>query len=530
MIELALLLTAAAAGFGAARALGLPAIPLLILSGFLLSLGVHVEEAYLQDTLVLGITFLVFVAGIELNPRRVRRHKAAALWVGALQFVVLGGLGYVAARALGFEVHSAIYLALALTASSTLVVVRILQRRRQLFEGFGRLVIGVLLLQDLAVILLIPLLTRLPDGVEAVAYGVGGTLAMVLLAYVLLQWVVPEVLRRLSLDEELLLLAVLALLFSFLFVSDAVGVPLVSGAFLAGLALSSFPVNGVVRGQLGSLADFFVAMFFTALGASLGVPSVAQLLDALVLAAVVVLLTPPLVALIAERAGFSARPAIFSGLLLAQTSEFSLVVGIQGVVTGQIDDGTFTVIILVTLLTMTLTPLLATDGLALRLMHFHPARPGHSEDLEPPQNHVLVLGCGVSGMPLLETLVIGPYPVVAVDDDPQIVERVREAGVEAIRGDAADETLLRRAGADRARVVVSTVRRTEDNGPLLAMAQGTPVLVRVFNVEEAEWVRARGGTPVLYSDAAAEGFLDWFDREGWRKPDGLADEELEQVL
>jgi CPA2 family monovalent cation:H+ antiporter-2 len=530
MIELALFLAAAAGGFGVATLLGLPAIPFLILSGFLLSLGVHVEEAYLQDTLVLGITFLVFVAGIELNPRRVRRQKTAAVWAGVIQFLVLGGLGFVAARALGSGVQSAIYLALALTASSTLVVVRILQRRRQLFEGFGRLVIGVLLLQDLAVILLIPLVTRIPDGAAAMASGVAGTLAMVGLAYVLLQWILPEVLRRLSLDEELLLLAVLALLFSFLFISDAVGVPLVSGAFLAGVALSSFPVNGVVRGQLNSLSDFFVAMFFTALGASLGIPSLPELVEALALAGVVIVVTPPLVAIIAERAGFSARPAIFSGLLLAQTSEFSLVVGIQGVVSGQIDDGTFTVIILVTLITMTLTPFLASDELSLRLMRFHPARKGHPQEMEPPRDHVLLLGCGVSGMPLLETLVIGPHPVVAVDDDPQIVERVREAGVEAIRGDAADETLLRRAGADRARVVVSTVRRVEDNAPLLDVARGVPVLVRVFNVEDADWVRARGGRPVLYSDAAAEGFLEWFDREGWRKPDELADEELEQVL
>lgn len=530
MIELAMLLAAAAVGFGIARLLGLPAIPFLIFAGFGLSLTLHVEPGYLQDSLVLGITFLVFVAGMELNPRRVRRQKTAAVAVGTVQFLVLGALGYAAARALSFDPQTSVYLALALTASSTLVVVRMLQLRRQLFESFGRLVIGVLLLQDLAVILLIPVVTRLPEGAASVAAGVGGTLFLVIVAYVLLRWVLPELLRRLSLDEELLLLAVLALLFSFLFASQQLGVPLVSGAFLAGFALSSFPVNGVVRGQLNSLSDFFTAIFFTALGASLGVPSVAEIGQALALALVVVLVTPPLVALIAERAGFSARPAIFSGLLLSQTSEFSLVVGLQGVMAAQIGASTFTVITLVTLMTMTATPFLANDRLAIGLMRFHPARRSGVEADEPPEGHVLLLGCGVSGMPLLETLVIGAHRVVAVDDDPQIVERVREAGVEALRGDAADVSLLRRAGADRARVVVSTVRRVEDNEHLLAMAGDVPVLVRVFNVEDADWIRARGGTPVLYSDAAAEGFLEWFDRGGWERPDSLADEEMEQVL
>lgn len=531
MIEFALLLLAAAAGFGVARIFALPAIPFLILSGFSLSFLTHLEDAFLQDTLLLGITFLVFVAGIELNPQRVRRQKTAAIAVGVIQFVLLGALGFGAARALGFDLQGSIYLALALTASSTLVVVRILQQRRQLFEAFGRLVIGVLLLQDLAVILLIPVVTRLPDGAGSVVSGVAATLVLVAIALILLRWVLPELLRRISLDEELLLLAVLALLFVFLFVSDVMGVPLVAGAFLAGLALSSFPVNGVVRGQLGSLSDFFTALFFTALGASLGLPSPAEVAQAVVLALVVILVTPPLVALIAERAGFSARPAIFSGLLLSQTSEFSLVVGLQGVVLEQIQPGTFTVIALVTLITMTLTPFLAHDGLSMRLMRYHPARRSPPDVVEPPENHVLLLGCGVSGMPLLETLVIGPYRVIAVDDDPQVVQRVRDAGVEAIRGDAADTELLLRAGADRARIVISTVRRIEDNEPLLRLAAGrVPVLVRAFNVEDAEWVNQRGGRAVLYSDAAADGFLEWFDRAGWVRADELEDEEMEQVL
>jgi hypothetical protein len=253
--------------------------------------------------------------------------------------------------------------------------------------------------------------------------------------------------------------------------------------------------------------------------------------QALILAGVVLVVTPPLVALVAERAGFSARPAIFSGLLLSQTSEFSLVVGLQGVVLEQIVPGTFVVIALVTLTTMMITPFVASDRLSLILMHFHPARRARPATTDPPRGHVLLLGCGASGMPLLETLVIGPYPVVVVDDDPQIVQRVREAGVEALRGDGADLALLQRAGADQARVVISTVRRPEDNAPLLTMAAGkVPVLVRAFNVEDAAWVNARGGRAVLYSDAAAESFLEWFDREGWTTPDDLDDEEMEQVL
>ena len=529
MTAVAMLLLAASVGYGLARWLRLPAIPFLILGGFLLTLTGQVQGEFLQEALLLGITFLVFVAGVELNPERVRHQKKAALMVGAVQFVLLGGIGYLAARGLGFEVQTATYLALALTASSTLVAVRILQQRRQLFEPFGRLVIGVLLLQDLLVILLIPVLSGLPQGTAEVVRGVSATLFLMGLAWILLRWVLPAVLRKLSLDEELLLLFVLSLLFIFLFLTDRMGVPLVAGAFVAGVALSSFPVSGVVRGQLASVSDFFTAVFFTALGATLGIPSGEELLQAAVLALVVLVLTPPVVAWIAERAGFSARPAIFSGLLLSQTSEFSLVVGVQGVVLGHLAPEAFNVIVLVTLGTMMLTPLLAGDRVSLWLMHLHPSRRVKEVD-EPPRDHVLLLGCGTSGMPLLETLIIGPHRVVAVDDDPQVVELIRQSGVQAFRGDAADERLLLRTGAHQARVVISTVRRVQDNERLLEVARGRPVLVRAFNDEDAAWVEARGGRAVLYADAAAHGFLEWFDRGGWEQGDDLEDEELEEVL
>lgn len=530
MTGIALLLLAASVGHGLARALRLPAIPFLVLGGFGLGLTGAVPEDFLQESLILGITFLVFAAGIELDPSRVRQQKRAALAVGFLQFVVLGAAGLGTALALGFDLATAVYLALALTASSTLVVVRVLQRRRQLFEPFGRLVIGVLLLQDLLVILLVPVLTRLPDGAGAVARGVGGTLLLAALAGPLLRAVLPRVLERLALDEELLLLVVLAHLFVFLFLADLLGVPLVSAAFVAGVALSRFPVNGVVRGQLTSIGDFFTAVFFTALGATLGLPTVAELAQAAVLAAVVVLLTPVIVAVVAEWAGFSARPAILSGLLLAQTSEFSLVVGLQGVALGQLAPSAFHVIALVTLGTMVLTPLLVTDDrAALGLLRLHPSR-RRRDQADPPRGHVLLVGAGSSGMPLLETLVISPHRVVAVDDDPAVVERIRRAGLVAYRGDATDPRLLERCGVAGARIVVSTVRRPEDNLGLLARAGDVPVLVRAFEESDAAWLEARGARPVVYGDAAASTFLEWFDRRGWETADDLDDAEMEDVL
>jgi Kef-type K+ transport system membrane component KefB len=507
------LLLAAAAGFGLARWTGLPAIPFLLLGGVASSAAMPLPGQFVEDALVLGVTVMVFVAGIELSPDRFRGQRAAALKVGFVQFVILGATGMGLALLFGYTGETGAYLALALSASSTLVVVRVLQSRRQLFEPFGRLVTGVLLLQDLLVILLIPVVTRLPDGPAAVGAGVLASLVMVGLAAVVFRWLAPFAVQRLAGEEETLLLVILAILFSFMGLSHLFQLPLVSGAFLAGLALSPFPVSSLVRGQLNSLSDFFNILFFTALGAFLPVPAVAEVLQAAILSLAVLLVTPPLVAFVAERSGFSARPALSSGLLLSQTSEFSLVVGLQGIVLGHLVPGVFTVIVLTTVVTMMLTPFLTEDRFIWKLVHLHPFKRADTF-AEPPKDHILLLGCGRNGMTLLELLIVTPNRVVVVDDDPATVESIRSASVPALRGDVSDVEILRSAGADRARIVVSTIRRAEDNAPLLAMVRDIPVLVRAFNVEEGDWIRERGGRPILYSDAAADDFLAWYREEG----------------
>lgn len=517
MMELTLLLLAAAVGFAVARWTGLPAIPTLIMAGVGATTLVALEVGFLGDVLSMGVTVLVFVAGIELNPSRIQGRGWAAFKVGLFQFFTLGALGVGAALLMGFNLETAAYLALALTASSTLVVVKILQERRMLFEPVGRLVTGVLLLQDLLIILFIPAVIRLPEGWTAIGLGILATLALMALAGVLLKWVVPAALERLALDEETLLLISLSILFGFMGLAHLLDIPLISGAFLAGVVLSGFPSASLVRGQLNSLGDFFHALFFTALGALLTLPSLTELGQFVLLTALVVLVTPPLVAWIAERAGFSARPALHSGLLLSQTSEFSLVIALQGLLLGHLDTGVFTVITLVTVSTMVLTPFIASDRVTWALTRVHPFKRSPPLDRRP-EGHILLLGCGRHGQALLEELIITRHELVVVDDDPALVTRLKEAGVTAIRGDISDEVLLREVGADGARIVISTVRRREENEPLLRMARGVPVLVRGFNREDGEWIRARGGRPVLYSEAAARDFRDWYNEE-WNTGD-----------
>jgi CPA2 family monovalent cation:H+ antiporter-2 len=303
---------------------------------------------------------------------------------------------------------------------------------------------------------------------------------------------------------------VLGVLAVFIGLANLLELPLVAGAFLAGVGMSAFPLRGILRPQLSSVGDFFSAIFFIALGGLLQSPSAAELMQVLAFTVLVIVVTPPLVAFLAQRAGLPARAATEAGLILAQTSELSLVLALQGMISGHLTQEVFTVLALVTVITMVLTPAVSSRAVMERAMRLQPVRPAPAA--EAPHGHVLLLGCGSGGMPLLETLFAGGEGVVVIEDDPQVVDRLRRGDVHTIRGDAAEIRTLIEAGAAQARMISSTIRRPRDNQALLEMVRDVPVLVRVFEEEDAEWVRQMGGTPIVYSAAAAEDFLAWFDR------------------
>jgi CPA2 family monovalent cation:H+ antiporter-2 len=513
MSNLALILIVSAIGFGIARWTRLPVIPLLLLAGISLRLsGIQPDEGFLMDAFYLGVAFLVFVAGIELNPDRFKGLLKSVLWVGVVQFLGAAIGGFALASLIGYEPVEALYIGLALSTSSTLVVVHQLKQQHQMFEPFGRLVIGVLLVQDLLMILLIVGLSRWLGGALAVAQGIGAAAGLAGIAVACQRWVLPFVMMRLKLDDESLLLIVLALLFGFLGLAYLVNVSLVAGAFLAGFALARFPVNGVARGLLLSLGDFFRAIFFTSMGSLVVISDITLVWQAAVLTIGVLLITPPLVAIIAEWQGMMSRPATESGLLLSQTSEFALVLGLTGFeVLGQISPEVFSLIALVAVMTMTLTPFVATDRFTTFLLHVHPLRRRMKADVRI-SGHVLILGFGAGGMWVVKPLQQAGHKLLVVDDDPVVIEQLGRMNIPCLRGDGADEKVLDMAGAGRARLILASMRRVADTERVLRHVKGVPVIARVFEDFEAEAVRRLGGTPILNSMAAADTFIEWFDK------------------
>ena len=512
MLEITAILVAAAVVYGIGRATGLPVVPLLIIVGVgLTAIGAMPDREFVISILEVGLVFLVFAAGIDMSPARVGKQTNLAMKVGLIQFGALGLIaGWMVLRT-GYSLEETLYVALAISASSTLVVVRLLKSRQELFESFGRMIIGVLLLQDVLVIGALVLLTALShENPSAMLLTLEVAAGLVILTVVMGKWVLPAVVERYRGEDETLLLIVLALLFGFVGVSYMGGVPLVVGAFLAGLSLSSFPTRSLVRGLITSLSDFFLVVFFISLGALVSFPDSRILLEVLALIALVVVITPLLVAYVAEKAGMTSRGALEAGLLLAQTSEFSLIVGLQGMETGQISEDLFAAIVLVTVATMMLTPLISSSRTARWLMHFHP-NPGSKSGETGRDCHVVVVGGGTAGTLLLDKLQNAGVEAVVVDHDPMIVTRFRGRDCEAVWGDGEDPQVLKDAGVDRARAVVITTGKLEHLYQVREIADPeTPIWIHVFEEEDARLAEEKGARTVVYSTASADTFMEWF--------------------
>ncbi len=511
MTWLGWLILASAIAFAFSQRWRLPVMPLLIVSGFVLgNSGLPLERLALDTSLDLGLAFLVFTAGMELNPSRFSRYFKAVLWVGILQFLLVGLAGLCLALMLGYRGAAAIFLALALATSSTLVVVRRMQEMPGALASYGRLAVGVVLIQDVIMIVLMVTLGKLPEGWLALSWGWICLGLMIGAALALQRWVAPWVARKSKMDDETWLLMTLGVLFLFAGAAYEFGIPPVAGAFLAGFALSTFPIRGIVRGLLGSLTTFFLAVFFTGLGATVTIPSWVIFLDALACAALVLLVTPVLVAVVAGwKGGLSSRKAISSGLLLAQTSEFALVLGLFGLQEVGLPKEIFSIIALVAVITMTLTPFLATDRVARWLLHWHPVRRRlrQGSDL---RDHVLVLGYGSGGNWVVKPMITAGHQVVVVDHDPATLNRLEGKGMTCIHGDASDEKILDYAGAHRAKLILVSMSEIADELNVIRHVRGVPVIVRAFEEAHAREIERAGGVAVLNSMATADVFMDWF--------------------
>lgn len=528
-VQIGVLLGLAALGGVLAQLLRQPLIVAFIAVGILVGpsgFGMVEYSSEIELFARLGIALLLFVVGLKLDLHVIRTVGPVALASGLGQVLFTSVVGYLIALMLGFSHVPAIYIAVALTFSSTIIIVKLLSDKREVDALHGRIAVGFLIVQDIVVVLVMIGLTAYGQadtdthlGWEAAQILLKGGL-MLLVVALLMRYVLPRLMHQLARSTELLMLFAIAWAVIGASAGDALGFSKEVGAFLAGISIASTAYREQVAARLVSLRDFLLLFFFIELGASLNLGLLGeQVFPALVFSVFVLIGNPIIVMMIMGYMGYRKRTGFLAGLTVAQISEFSLILAALGLSLGHLSHDVVGLVTLVGLITISASTYMILyshqiyERFAPLLSVFERRIPyRETEHLSRDEKHseILLIGLGRFGASVASHLDNRHCRFMAVDFDPETVQRQRKEGYAVRYGDAENPEFIGSLPLDNIKWVISTVRDRHINRMLLTglKQQGYQgkTAIAVTNRHDQELFTGEGVNMVIepYSDAARE--------------------------
>lgn len=468
----------------------------------------------------LGIAILLFLVGLRLDLQMIRNTGPVAVATGLGQVLFTSVVGYFLALALGMDSVTAIYVAVALTFSSTIIIVKLLSDKRELDQLHGRIAVGFLIVQDIVVVLVMIALTAFGQNAGdslglGIAEVIGKGAALIAGTWLMMRYVLPRLLPQIAQSQELLMLFGVSYAVAVAALSEWLGFSSEVGAFLAGVSLAGTRFRDAVGARLTSLRDFLLLFFFLNLGAHLDFTDAGrQLLDASILSAFVLIGNPLIVIAIMAAMRYPVRIGFLAGLTVAQISEFSLILAALGLSLGHITNATVSLITVVGLITI--------GGSTYMIMYSHQLyarlerwlvklERKRQHDPIPADNaddyDVILFGLGRFGSHLAERLTDAGHRVLGVDFDPHGVTAHRRSRVSTAFGSAEDIDLLEALPLERAKYVISAIPVLQTN---LALLQGLrthhfrgAIALTAHTRVDADRLRATGVDIVLEPFSAA---------------------------
>lgn len=468
-----------------------PGIIAYIFTGILVgSFGyyrLHMGDA-LQGLSQVGITLLLFMVGLELDISQLKKIGKTALYTGAGQIFITSLLGFGLLRLLHFSLAASLFISPALTFASTIIIVKLLTEKKELQSLYGKIVVGIFLMQDFVAVLILLGLASISSESSGLYSGLPVwtnvilTLVRALVLGLVVAWmsakVFPKVVTVIGKSEELLLIFSLAWALGLAaFVSlPIVGFSLEIGGFLAGLALAKSAVHYEISARIKPLRDFFIIIFFIVLGSGLELGSVSGMLGpAVLLSLFVLLINPIIVMLLLAAQGYKPRTGFLAGVTVAQISEFSLILVAMGYKIGALTRAEVSLVTFIGILTFAASSYMVINSAKLyewlrpwlRYLDFFRGTAEKHLDMTVLKNHVVIVGGHRMGRHLVAALVKQKEPFVIVDFNPEIVETYLEAGYAAVCGDITDSYIQDSVNLSDAKMIISTVPDLNNNISLL---------------------------------------------------------------
>lgn len=507
-LELSIVFAAATVVAWLMQRLKLPLLLGYILTGmvagpFVLNWISHPEDLAIFSKL--GITALLFIVGLSLNPGAVKDVGKVAVIAGLGQIIFTAIIGFLIALGFGFAWLPALYIAIALTFSSTIIVLKILQDKRDLGKLYGRLAIGILLVQDLAATVILVLVSSSGQGLNALMvlqiliklFALGSVLWLVA------KFILPKLTPSFARSQEFLLLFSVAWGMGIASLFAWLGFSIEVGALAAGVALATSPYHHEISAKMKLLRDFFLVMFFVILGAELSFGNVGAIgLPIIVFSLFVLIGNPLIVLMILGAMGYRRKTSFYAGLALAQISEFSLVLIVLANSFGQVSHEVVTLVTVVGLVTFTVSSLLMnmSDWLFKRLQRplsifERKSLRGEKRGKKAPE--AILFGFHRLGHDFLELFNRRGKPFLVVDFDPSVIKSLQSRQIPCMYGDAADNEFLDEFDLTKTNLMVTTIPDLETNLFLLTkLRKKNKTAVFMCAAQSAEEAM------VLYADGA----------------------------
>jgi Kef-type K+ transport system membrane component KefB len=423
-------------------------------------LNIARSDAQIDLLAELGIAVLLFLVGLKLDFNLVRTLGPVALVTGLGQVLFTTVFGFLIGLALGLDPRTAVYVAIALTFSSTIIIVKLLSDKREIDSLHGRIALGFLIVQDVVVVLAMIVLSAIGVGAAADGQGalgdvlrvLGFGLAMLAFVIVFIRYVANPLVERLSQAPELLVSFAIGWAALLAAVGHYLGFGKELGGLLAGVSLASTPFREAIAARLASLRDFLLLFFFIALGASLDLSVLGASVGPAIILSLFVLIGNPLIVLaIMGAMGYRKRTGFLAGLTVAQISEFSLIFMAMGVAIGHVANEALGLVTLVGLVTIAASTYMITYSHQLYSIFepllgiFERKAPDRARDDAPKDarpHDVILFGLGRYGLGIAAALRDSGKRVLGVDFSPEAVRYARTKGYDVLFGDATDPEFL----------------------------------------------------------------------------------------
>lgn len=483
--------------------------------------GLGLVSAHDQIDLLaqVGVAVLLFVVGLKLDLQHIRHIGPVALATGLGQLTFTIIFGFILTYAMGKSPMDAIYVAVALTFSSTIIIVKLLTDKREIDALHGRIAIGFLIVQDLAVVIAMMFMSTLKTGDEAelveVFMSLALRLAVVIIAmFILMRHLLPIIVARMARSQELLLIFAIAWGTSFAALGEWSGFSKEAGAFLAGFSLASSVYRDAISARLTGIRDFLLLFFFIDLGSKLDFSTLgAEVWTAVILSLFVLIGNPLIVMGIMGYMGYRKRTGFLAGLTVAQISEFSIIFVAMGISLGHVGKDVLGLTTIVGIVTIALSTYMILyshplyERLSSWLSIFERKNPykelsNVDENSKSNESDIIVFGAGRYGSALASGLQKSGLNVLAIDFDPENYKKQKRKGLNIRYGDGTESDFIDTLPIKHTQWIVSTLPDFTSNKSLMHALKENNYRGNIAVVAREEidktMLKMLGATIVLY--------------------------------